>query len=132
MNAQIFLYPNEGETPKFLQMYIYDPLYQHHLRKNLLKKKQQEDKILLDIINNLSTEISQCNIFINKYKNLYDTYKLNGLENYGLSFDSDYLPSNNVTDADFSLPTTSQIAMISCLDEDNIKCDPYCSFLNIY
>jgi hypothetical protein len=62
---------NQTGTPKYAQLYIYDPLYASQMRSI------RNDDVDKELILKLSEIITECNPFVSLYRSAYDTLKAN-------------------------------------------------------
>jgi hypothetical protein len=71
------LLPVEGNAPSYAQLYIYDPSY---AAQRLSERNENLDN---EIIENLSTVLSQCNSFAHIYRHAYEI--LNNHESFSIN-----------------------------------------------
>jgi hypothetical protein len=76
-HRQGLLLPVEGNAPSYAQLYIYDPSY---AAQRLSERNENLDN---EIIENLSTVLSQCNSFAHIYRHAYEI--LNNHESFSIN-----------------------------------------------
>lgn len=94
------LFPSEGKSPKFAQIYIYDT-------ENELHNRIQWNKSLdLDVLNALQKMMHNCNPFIDSFKHAAEIIKTD--QNAKMIICAD----TNKDSRRYNLPTTSEISVI--------------------
>ena len=94
------VFPEEGKTPKFAQIYIHDP------ENKLANRKAWNRDLDSQILTNLQQLLHECNPFVNSFKHAAETMKKHANAQLILTADS------TKDSRRYNLPTSSEISVI--------------------